>query len=164
MPYYGRWFTPSWGLEHLDAAHHGTASSMSRETLAVFWPDMKRDATAHKKACRTCTPSPPLQSTPPPTAQVPTNTTPSGTGLLPSTTPLHLLVTIHHTLSILLGIQFRQRSTHKKERKLFFYILGLAGPCDPRLPETYSIFVQSSLRIDLWMEKWEILMIFSYFS
>ena len=73
---------------------------------------------------------------------------------------------IDQTLSIWLGIQFRQRNGQIKDKKpnFFFYIFGLAWPWDPRGPGTYSKFVESPLMIDLWMEECQILMIFSYFS
>ena len=73
---------------------------------------------------------------------------------------------LDQTLSIWLGIQFRQRYTQIKDRRpqFFLNIFGLAWPWDPRGPGTYSKFVQSPLMIDLWMEECQILMIFSYFS
>ena len=59
-------------------------------------------------------------------------------------------LSIDHTLSIWLGIQFRQCYTHKKERKLIkiVNIFGLAGPCDPSVPDNNSKFVESPLLID----------------
>ena len=78
----------------------------------------------------------------------------------------YVLYSIHQTLSIWLGIQFRQRYGQIKDRRpnIFLNIFGLAWPWDPRGPETYSKFVQNPLIIDLWMEECQILMIFSYFS
>ena len=61
---------------------------------------------------------------------------------------------------------FRQRYTHKKERKQQknVNIFGFSGPWHPRLPETCSLFAQSPLLIDLWIKECQILMIFYYFS
>ena len=72
---------------------------------------------------------------------------------------------LYQTLSIWLGIQFRQRYSQIKDWRpsTFLNIFGLAWPWDPRGPGTYSRFVQSPLMIDLWMEECPILMIFSYF-
>ena len=70
------------------------------------------------------------------------------------------------TLSILLGIQFRQRYRQIKDRRpiIFLNIFVLAWPWDPRGPGTYSKFVQSPLMIELWNEECQSLMIFPYFS
>ena len=72
---------------------------------------------------------------------------------------------IYQTLSIQLGMQFRQRYSQIKDWRpnTFLNIFGLAWPWDPRGPGTYSRFVQSPLMIDLWMEECQIWMIFSYF-
>ena len=60
---------------------------------------------------------------------------------------------LNQTLSIWLGIQFRQRYSLIKVWMPIFCvnIFGLAWPWDRRGPGTYSRFVQSPLMIDLCM-------------
>ena len=61
-------------------------------------------------------------------------------------------------------VQAALPSNKKQNAKFFLNTFGSALPWDPRGPGSYSKFLQSPLMIDLWMEEYQILMKFTYFT